>query len=262
MAALAVILVPLCGPKMTAQADGPTTYHVKFDPTVNEWRYQVTDGKWKEGVTGGVFYYMYQNIKDGDTLIVEGSDGTGGTCFVNMPEIRLGNFTAIAAESANITVEGVDNAYILLDSTAVVNGDVKNAYVYNHCTANFNNNVEYLEVINNLTDENRTHATVGVSGTVGHFYAYDKGNVVRFDLYNFQKDTFRLYSGNLHTDAANYSTTAPATTTPATPATPSTGSSDEYDDVPKTGEVPMPYVPVACVLALCVAGKVALRKTR
>ena len=261
MALMAVVLAPICSPKMTAEADGPTTYRVKYVDDTSKWRYQPL-AAWDDTKGHGYISEMQHLIKDGDTLIIE-TDTTNNVCNIEIPNAKLANLTVLGSGSAVVTAKSFDEFYALQGSTAVVNGDVKNAYVYDYSIANMNNNVEYLEVINAVNDEVRVHATIGVQGTVGHFYGHALKSIYSHHLYNFKANTFRMHLGWVSTPEGNYSTTAPATpTAPAAPATPSTGSNSEYDDVPKTGEVPMPYLPVACLLALCLAGKVALRKTR
>ncbi|MBQ7925981.1 MAG: hypothetical protein IJ335_06765 [Lachnospiraceae bacterium] len=260
MAIMAVVLAPFCGSKITALADGPTTFTVKYVDDTSKWRYQPL-ASWDDTKGHGYISELEHLIKDGDSLIIE-TDTTANICKINIPNVRLANLTVLSGGSANVTAKGFDEFYALQGCTAVVNGDVKNAHVYDYSIVNMNNNVEYLEVVNAVNDEMRVHATIGVLGTVDHFYAHALKNIHSYHLYNFKENTFRMNLGWVSTPEGNYSTTAPAApATPAAPAKPSTGSSD-YDDVPKTGEVPMPYIPVACVLVLCLAGKAALRKTR
>lgn len=264
MAIMAVVLAPFCGPKMTAEADGPTTYRVRYVDDSSKWRYQPL-ATWDDTKGHGFISEMQHLIKDGDILIIE-TETTSNACTIEIPNVKLANLTVLGSGSAIVTAKSYGDFYALQGCTAVVNGDVKNAYVYDYSIVNMNNNVEYLEVVNAINDEMRVHATIGVLGTLNHFYAHAEKNIFSYHLYDFKADTFRMNLGYVSTNEAYYSTTAPATpaapAAPTTPATPSTGSSSEYDDVPKTGEIPMPYIPVACVLVLCIAGKVALRKTR
>lgn len=259
LAAFALFIIPLGSAAMTVSAEETTTtYYIKYVDSLGEWRYQT--GSWNPAdVNGSPFYYMYQNIKDGDSVVVD--SGNGSQCYVNVPEVQLANVTSMGANIANITAKGVDEVYALFDGTLVINGDVKKAYVYEKSVVNFNNNVDYLEVI--CDTDTKVHATINVIGTVNHLYAYAHNHNVKFDYYSFKPGTFVMNDGNLNVLNENFSTTAP--TTEAAPApTPSTSTDittgSEYDDVPKTGENTMPYVMVFSILALCVAGKIALRK--
>lgn len=265
LTAFVLLLAPLFSMKLTVQAEGEAKiYYVKYVASKGEWRYQ--EGSWDDASEGREFYYMYQNIKDGDSLVVDGAGDGVNACYVNIPDIRLGNFTALGSQSANITAKSVDEVYVLFTSTAVINGDVKKAYVYNDSVVNFNNNVEYLEVTSSIA-ENRVHAYINIVGTLDHLYAYDYNKVTRFECYDFKPGTFTMYKGNLNVLPENYSTT-PSAEEPAAPVetpaeTPTQAPADEeYDEVPKTGEMPAPYIPVMCVLLLCIAGKAALKKVQ
>ncbi len=256
LAAFALLLSPVFGPAVTASAEDDNTFYVQYVDSLNEWRF--SQGPWADGYQGREFYYLDQLMKDGDTMVVQGS--ASKQCIIEIPNIQLGNFTALGASTVVLYAKGVNEAFILKDSVAAINADVQKAYVYDRSAVNFNKNVDYLDVISTIV-ENRVHASVSVLGTVNHFTAHDHGNVVRFDCYSFKPGTFVMNEGNLNVLADNYSLTAPAQTTTPAPSQPAAGA-DDYDDVPKTGEMPLPYVPVLCALVLCVAGKLALRKTR
>ncbi len=254
LAAFAILLSPVFSPAMTASAEGGTTFYIQYVPALDEWR--CAQDSWTEGTQGREFYYLERDIKDGDTIVV--TTNATKQCIINIPEVQVGNFTVLGASTVVLHAKGVDEAYILQGGVAAVNGDVKKAFVYDRSTVNFNNNVDYLEV-NSTIAENKVHANINVVGTVNHMISYDYNKVVRFDCYSFKPGVFTMFQGNLNVLPENYSLTAPAVT-PVAPSKPAAGS-DDYDEVPKTGEMPLPYVPVMCVLALCVAGKFALKKT-
>ncbi|MBR6627163.1 MAG: hypothetical protein IKL04_04205 [Lachnospiraceae bacterium] len=257
LAALALFVVPFSNTTMTASAEGGTTYYIKFMESDNDWRFQI--GGWDDSLGyGSHLYYLHEHIKDGDTIVVDG--GPGQQCYINIPEVRLANVTSKGANVANITAKEIDEVYALFDGTIILNGHVKKAYVYEKSVVNFNNDVDYLEVICNT--DSKVHAFIGVQGTVGHLYAYGANNNVKFDCYNFKPGTFSMYDGNLNVLPENYTTTPPAASgTASTPAASTGSAGSEYDDVPKTGENTLPYVMVLGVLALCVCGKLALRKS-
>lgn len=251
--AAALMLTPLMSNVMTANAEEPVTYYVKYVEDIKEWRFQT--GEWKDDGYHRELYYLEQDIKDGDVLVVEGNTST-----LNLKvNVRLSNLTYKQA-NANVTAKSVDNCYVIFNSYCATNGDVTNAYVYDSSVCNFNNNVTNLEVISTVSG---LTASIAVVGTVEHLKGYDSEKVY-YDFYNFTTNTLAMEGGTLKTNAANYSTTAPAASTTA-PATTTTGtasgttaSSGEYDDVPKTGEWNPAWMLLA-VAAVCGAMSKKLR---
>lgn len=265
LAALALCLVPLFGNTMTVRAEGePVTYYVKYLPDSDEWRYQT--GTWTDGGSHRDLYYMKEAIKDGDLLVIDGSADINLT--VNA---RLSNLTIVHGDLAIIHTNGIDNLYAINDSKSAINGNVTNAYVYDTSLCNFNNNVSNLEIINSKGE--LLESTVAVAGTVDHVKAYGR-SYTHFELYNFAANTFYMASGNLKTDAANFSTTPTATATPAPTAapaettTPSTttstnsSSSGEYDDVPKTNDIRFNPLWLVGIAAICFVGSYELKKVK
>lgn len=252
--AAALMLAPIMSNVMTVNAEEPVTYIVKYVEDIKEWRFQT--GEWKDDGYHRELYYLEQDIKDGDVLVIEGNTST-----LNLTvKARLSNLTYKQA-TANVTANGVDNCYVIFNSYCATNGDVTNAYVYDSSVCNFNNNVTNLEVISTVSG---LTSSIGVLGTVGHMKGYDSEKVY-YDFYNFAANTFVMESGTLKTNAANYST-APSAATQTTPAATqttqtsgsTTASSGEYDDVPKTGE----WNPAWMLLAVAAVCGVMSKKLR
>ena len=244
------------GNAMTVAAAEPVTYCVSYCPSENTWRYQ-RGGGWVDGNEHGDLYYLYRDIKDGDTIVVEGTGDE--TLYLNV-SARLANLTMNHASNVLVTATGYDECFILEGSYTVVNGDVSNAYVYNDATCFFNNNVSNLQIIGTGDDIN---AQVVVAGTAGHVVGKDASRTY-YDLYNFAKGKLSIEDGSIRTEEAYYSTTPSAAqnTTPAstTQQASSAGNADEYDEVPKTGDSTLIYWILLGASALCFMGKKALKK--
>ncbi|MGN1147772.1 MAG: LPXTG cell wall anchor domain-containing protein [Lachnospiraceae bacterium] len=256
-AAVLLCLVPLDSNTLYVKAEEPVTYYVKYIADINEWRF-LPGSSWDENGYHRELYYMLLDIKDGDLLVVEGTDSML-TLDLN---VRLGNLT-INHANALITAKGIDDCYVLRDSFCAVNGDVTNAYVYDNAVCTFNNNVNYLEV----TGSYGVSEAVTVGGTVGHVKGVLDDRVF-YDVYNVAAGKLSIENGDLETDAQYYSTTptentsvntstdtAAAATTPAAPA-----DTSEYDDVPKTGESNI-ILWLLGIAAMCIAGSFFLRKS-
>lgn len=245
-------MVPFFAASMTAQAAEPVTYYLKYVDNEDEWRYQV--GTWQDGGSHRELYYMKQDIKDGDLVVVDGYEPLDLSV-----DVRLNNLTVVHGSHIVVAAKSFDNVFVINGSTAAVTGDVTYAEVYDASICNFNSNVGTLKVLSEK--ENELKASVAVVGTANHLYAGGK-DYKHFEFYSFAANTLRIENGSLKTDKANYSETPQATTTTTT--TPSTGtssgSSSEYDDVPKTGDArfnPMWFVMIAGV---CLAGAYRLKK--
>lgn len=265
--AAAALLVLLPGTnKLTAAAEEPTTYYIRSID--DEWRFQAGSA-WDDTVAHRELYYMNEQIKDGDVVIVDGS-------VANDPitvNVRLSNLTVKSSDALVFTAKGYDQCFILDNNIAAINGDVKNAYVYGISRCNFNSNVTNLEVIGSGSDLNNLNATVAVVGTVSHLKATDSGdNGVYFEYYDFPAGKFHMENGTLKTSEKDYSKTPSAqTTAPAKPANPqqpahteqpSAGTpSSDYDDVPKTGESNI-ILWLTAAAAVCLMGRFALKKAR
>lgn len=265
----AALLVLLPGTNtLTAQAAEPTTYYIQSMD--GEWRFQPS-AQWDDSAVHRELYYMEQDIKDGDIVIVEGSLDNSP---ITIPA-RLSNLTVKSSDSLVITANGIDSCYILGNSTAAVNGDVTTAYVYGSAACNFNNNVTNLEVIGSGSDLNNLNATVAVVGTLSHLKASDSGDGgIYFEYYNFPAGKFYMEYGTVKTEEQYYSK-APSGTQQTAPAgqqasqqtasqskQPSTASpSGEYDDVPKTGESSLIFW-LTGLAAVCLLASFTVRRAR
>ena len=260
--------------KITAKAAEPNTYVLNFSPSKGEWRFKPASS-WSEEVQDRELYYMMQEIKDGDYIVVQ-NDVDCNPLNLNVP-VRLGNLTIKnSVKTPVITAKGYDNVYVLDGTTAAINGDVSHAYVYGDAKANFNSNVDTLEMIG-LTDDksNNLHATINGVGTVNHLIAKDnRDQSVFYEAYSFAAGKLAIEDGSLKTEAKYYSTTAPApaaaaeaapaateqptqTTAPAQATQNSTSS--EYDNVPKTGENSAMFWLLGAAV-VCMAGGYTIRR--
>lgn len=235
---------------ITANAAEPTTYYLKYVSANNEWRYQV--GEWKADGFHRELYYMHQEIKDGDIIVVDSTVNL--TLEVN---VRLSNLTVVSANTAVVYAKGYDNVYVLSGSRCAINGDVTNADVYGNAVVNFNNNVGFLRIL----DEKGTNlqATVNCLGTVDHLYGGSPTQMV-YENYSYAKDSLRIVDGVNKTDVTKFTSTPPATTT-TPPATNNNNSNDsnEYDEVPKTGDTFFNPLWLVAIAAVCMLGAYKLK---
>lgn len=249
-------MVPFFATSMKAQAAEPVTYYLKYVDNEDEWRYQT--GTWQDGNSHRELYYMKQDIKDGDLIVVDGYE----PLELNV-DVRINNLTVVHGSHIVVAAKSFDNVFVINGSTAAVTGDVTYAEVYDASVCNFNSNVGTLKVLSEK--ENELAASVAVVGTTNYLYAGGK-DYKHFEFYNFAANTLRVEKGDLKTDKANYSetgTTAPSTTTPSTSTgsgTTSGAASGEYDDVPKTGDIRFNPLWLVCIAGVCLAGAYRLKK--
>lgn len=261
------LTVPGLG-KMTAKAAEPTTYVLNYTSSSGEWRFKVASS-WSEDVQDRELYYLQQDIKDGDYIVID-NDTDCNPLNLNV-SVRLGNLTVKSAvKTPVIYAKGYDNVFVLDGTTAAVNGDVSHAYVYGSARANFNNNVDTLEMIGVSDDRsNNLHAYIYCAGTVNHLIARDnRDQSIFYEAYNFASGKLTIDDGSLKTEETYYSKTASAETpapaatqqpAQATAAPSQAASSSEYDDVPKTGEAPVMFW-LLTAAAVCLAGGYTLRR--
>lgn len=264
------LAVPGLG-KMTAKAAEPTTYVLNYSESHGEWRFKLASS-WSEEVQDRELYYLQQDIKDGDYIVID-NDTDCNPLNLNV-SVRLGNLTVKAAVKTPVVyAKGYDGVFVLDGTTAAVNGDVSHAYVYGGARANFNNNVDTLEMIGLSNDKsNNLHAYINCAGTVNHLIAKDNRDQSTFyEAYSFASGKLVIEDGSLRTEDQYYSKTASAAPaqTPAPAATeqpaqaaaaPSQNTaSSEYDDVPKTGESPVMFWLLSAAV-VCLAGGYTLRK--
>lgn len=237
---------------LTAHAEEGVTYYVKYLEDEDAWRFQ-TGSSWDSKGVHRELYYMNQDIKDGDLVIV---DGIVSGNPLDIP-VHLSNLTIFHANTVVVNTKGVDHCFVLEDSVAAINGDVKNAYVYDNARCTFNNNVDTLLI----SDDEGLHATVTVGGTVNHLTGSDPFKTY-YDYYSFPAGKLVIDDGKVKTDEKLFSKTAPAaqpeTPAPAEPSQPQ-NSSGEYDDVPKTGESNIIFYLLG-ISVLCLAGRAYLKK--
>lgn len=245
-------MVPFFAASITASAEESVTYYVKYVESAGEWRYQT--GSWDDNGYHRELYYLQQSMKDGDILVV---DDSGHDLKLEL-SVRLSNLTVVHSPAAVITAKSIDNVYVINDSICAVNGDVTYAEVYDASAVNFNNNVGTLKILSEKYDDLR--ATVSVVGALDYVYASGK-SYKHFEFYSFAKDSFRLEKGVLTTDASKYSDTAQTTASTATTnASTAASSSEEYDDVPKTGDILFHPLWLVCIAGVCLAGAYKLKK--
>lgn len=261
------LAVPGLG-KMTARAAEPTTYVLNYSAGSSEWRFQLASS-WSDEVQDRELYYLLQDIKDGDYIVIDNSVDCN-PLDLNVP-VRLGNLTVKAAtKTPAIHAKGYDSVYVLDGATAAVNGDVSHAYVYGSARANFNNNVDTLEMLGTANDSsNNLHAYINCAGTVNHLIAKDnRDQSTYYEAYSFASGKLVIEDGSLRTEDSYYSKTASAapaqTPAPAAPAqaaaAPSQSTtSSAYDDVPKTGETSTAIWLLGAAV-VCLAGGYTLRR--
>ena len=273
IAVAGIVLVCLLGflPDANAlqpSADGPTTYTIKYVESAGEWKYQPLY-PFDDSLGSGPLSLMQQLMKDGDTLIISGSD-QGIELKLTQ---HLNNLTLENGANAIVTTGGVDECYVLKNSVAAINGDVKNAYVYDNATCTFNNNVEYMEIVS--SGDWMLKATVTVGGTVGHLKGYDLSSgtsKLHYEHYQFAAGSLKIENGDVKTVAGQYSDQPPVPVASPQPdaqtpdaaqsaMAPQTPAADVYDDVPKTGDTTS-YAWLLGLAACCLAGAAALRVSR
>lgn len=179
----------------------PVTYYIKYvedkgDAKRSDWRFQSGSSTWDDKGTHRELYYLEQSIKNGDVLIV---DGSNRGLELKIPGVSLSNITFVGSGAGIITVNSVENVYVLGGTTGVINGNVTNAYVYDNGVANFNNNVTNLYIMEN----NSNRQSISVLGTLDYLENNINGKVTR-QLYSFRNNTFRMDKGTLKTDEYNY----------------------------------------------------------
>lgn len=250
VAAIALCVVPFFSSSMTVKAeDGPKTYSIDYVEALGQWRYQ--EGSWVDGNFHRELYYMYQDIKDGDIIVVSGNHDL--TLDLN---VRLSNLTAHSCGTIVVNSKGIDKVYIMDHCTIAINGDVTYAEVYGSSKVNFNNNVGTLKILSER--ENLLYASINVLGTVDYLYGGGK-DYMHFEHYNFEAGSLVISEGSVKTDASKYSK-VPVTTPAPAPSTPATGNSGEYDEVPKTADMHFNPLWLVGMAAICFVGAYKLRE--
>ncbi len=239
-------VLPLFTQTLTAQAEEPITYYLKYLEETKEWRYQQLTA-WDPDDNHGPLSHVLEYIKDGDTIVINGEESINLELYVH-----LKNLTILNANTVFVSANGIDEVY-QHDGICVLNTDVKDAYIHDESVCNINKNVTNLNILG--TDD--INAYIGVEGTADHVKCYDNVRV-HYEAYNFAKNTVRIEDGYLRTDSAHYSTTPPNTPASSTPG--NSSASNDYDDVPKTGESNM-VIWLTGIAAVCLLGSYKLRRS-
>lgn len=235
----------------TVHADEPVTYTVKYVSDEIGWRYQKDSSELASGI-GSNIYYLTQEIKDGDIVVIYNNIGTNTP--LDLGNVHLSNLTFVQGTKPSVVSAGsIKDCYVLAGTTGAVNSDVENAYVYDYAIFNFNGNVGELTINSNDYVQSR----IGTEGTVDHLYAYSSTlSRVLMDYYDFSAGSLYLKDG-VFSPRGSYRT---AEEHAADPTTKGTSSSDEYDDVPKTGQSNL-YLWLLFASVVCFAGSRALKRS-
>lgn len=233
---------------VTVSAAEPVTYYVKYVDSLSAWRVQ--EGTWSDSAFHSGLEHVTYNIKDGDTIVIDGTQGIN----LNV-DVQLKNLTLVGTNIALVTAKSFEDVYVLSNTTAAINGDVKNAYVFDDCKVNFNNNVVNLNLAS--TKGALSTSDVNVLGTVDYLHS-EGPNYSSYTFYSFQANSLKIIAGVPYADEGKFSRTAPATT-PSTST--NTNTNKDYDDVPKTGDDGFmnPFLLVA-IAAVCAFGAYKLNK--
>lgn len=224
------------------------------EPTKHLVIYQ--DGDWRCYVGGSTVedsqeaehwetYYLQQDFKDGDILVIQGTDPNGQQLELDLSGRRIGNLTVTQGSSVIIVKAGsIDECHLLGNSTSSITAPISNAYVYDTAVATFCSDVDTLHVVGTDVE---VHATIGCQGAVNHVIAKDD-TWVRYEYYSVAKGKLEILAGSWQTENGYYSAApmAPTATVPAAsntpaaannaPAASASAASNEYDQVPKTGD--------------------------
>ena len=249
VAAIALCVVPFFSASMTVKAEGPKTYSIDYVEELGQWRYQ--EGSWTDGNFHRELYYMYQDIKDGDIVVISGNKD-----FTLDLNVRLSNLTAHSCGTIVVKAKGIDKVYIMDHCTIAINGDVTYAEVYGSSKVNFNNNVGTLKILS--AKEDLLHASINVLGTVDYLYGGGQ-NYMHFEHYNFQAGSLVISEGSVKTDESKYSKVPVVTPAPSAPAA---GNSGEYDEVPKTADMHFNPLWLVGMAVICFVGAYKLREEK
>lgn len=247
---------------LTVSAEEPATYYLMYEDNPEgegTWYYQ-KGSEWDDNGAHHNIYYMQEKLKNGDIVIVGNASPDLLTLNVHLSNLTISN---TSGDLAMVSVTGgIDNCYFLNGTLASITGNVTNAYVYGPSTANFNNNVTNLYSYNDNPD---AKANIGVTGTVAYFNAEDSTEISTPYGTNFAANTFSVSNGELITDPSNYTrdisggpVSSGTQSRPQTTAKPS--ASDEYDAVPKTGEVSLAAW-LSLIAVFCLGISLILRRS-
>lgn len=248
IAAFVLCFIPGGIGEMKAEAAN-NSYCIKYLADKGEYRF-VPSATWSDSLTNRELYYMLQDIKDGDTIVIDGNGSSSDPMLtLDLSKITVGNLTVVNG-NASVTVKECTEFVAAKSSIVTIIGNVVNAHLYGWTKVNFYNNVASLELASTTKPavESYTGDAVGV-GTATKVFTTTDG-VEQKAYYDFKANTLKIAKGAVTTDAANYSATPSATTTQTTPSTTPATDNSEYDDVPKTGESPVAVILFA-LTAIC-----------
>lgn len=236
---------------LTASADG-TTYVVGYNTDSGQWRWQnVGLTYFSMSQPDSDLYYLKDHLKDGDTVIVDGTGSAGSSLVLDLP-VNMGIVTVMNCSTpVAVSASSIATFNAQLGSHVGVSGKIQNAYVYNDCFVTFNSHVENLEIIAPANVYN----VIFSKSTVAHAKAHYDGTVY-YEIYSVAENRFESETAVLRTDPMFYSTTPTAAAAANTAS--NAAASGEYDDVPKTGEY-NPALLLVGMSLLCLAGSRKLK---
>lgn len=252
---------------ITASADTPVTYYVKYVSAEEGWHFQT--GGWSDSEYNRDLYYMFEEIKDGDIVVVD-SNGSGEFAKLDFSK-HISNLTVVKDSHAVVSAPSIDLFFGHGGSSTAVTGVINNAYMYDSAGLTFHSDIHNLEIIDTRGQQTGTINTS--AGSVGHVTCKTESGYIYFELYNVAAGKLNIEYGTLKTDPAYYSTTPDASQTTVTPAPAETSSdntaatqqssasADEYDAVPKTGESNTILL-LTGIAVLCLMGRRALKKVQ
>ena len=245
---------------LTVSAAEPVTYHVKYIEEDGEWRFQA--GAWNDEVDPRELYYMYNDFKDGDIVVVDSNGETEADPLAFSKHI--GNLTVVEGSVAVVSAPSFGQVHAIQDSRIAITGNVNEAYIFDDAGVTFYSNVNNLTLIDTVGE---CLGVATVAGTTGHVVRKTASDYIYYEVYNVAAGKLVIDWGELETDPAYYSTTptaaqGPAPQAPAAQApvtnTQQPNTSNDYDDVPKTGESNAAIWLIG-IAAICLAGKRVLK---
>ena len=241
----------------TAKAEGAVTYSVKYVNSLSEWRVQKL-AQWDDGRENGALSFLYNNLKDGDSVVVWGADDAAPLnelkLDANVTNLTLYGVTKGVVVYANKNIKDI---YVVKGSSASLHGTYESVHVFDNCSANINNNVKFVQV----SKESSMEMNVTAVGTVDHCQIDDKGNVLT-NMYNIKANSLRIVKGENKTDPSTYSTTptgTPATPSQSAPATTTPATNNGGAIAPQTGENSFAIL-LLIGAAICFAGAFVAKK--
>ncbi len=247
------LLAPLAG-SVTASADEPKTYQVKYDADLGGWRSQCLP-EWDASRGTGELSYVLYNAQDGDNVVIDALDAPGLDITFTQ---ALANITVKGSGSCIVVrcEQPLKDFYAIQGAVVALNAETENAYVYDNSVCNLNENVKNLNIIA-ATQMGMNVAAPGSveSCTITDLY----GNTT--SIYNLPGGALRVENGVLKTDPQYYSTTPISAPAPEVSA-PAPSSSDSGTPLsPPTGENTDVLVLLTGAL-FCLAAVLTLRKKR